>query len=60
MVYQNLTKTRTFRIERRGYRWVIVEHCKGKPRVMATYATRAEAEKELTLFAYDGFRKVIE
>jgi len=27
---------------------------------MATYATRAEAEKELTLFAYDGFRKVIE
>ena len=60
MVYQNLTKTRTFRIERRGYRWVIVEYRKGKPRVMATYATRAEAERELNLFAYDGFRRVIE
>lgn len=60
MVYQNLTKTRTFRIERRGYKWDIVEYRKGKPRVMATYATRAEAEKELTLFAYDGFRRVIE
>lgn len=59
MVYQNLTKTRTFRIERRGYRWVIVEHCKGKnPRDIATYVTQAEAERELNLFAYDGFRRI--
>ena len=60
VVYQNLTKTRTFKVEPRDYKWDIVEYRKGKPRVMATYATRAEAEKELTLFAYDGFRKVIE
>ena len=60
MVYQNLTKTRMFKVEPRGYKWDIVEYRKGKPRVMATYATRAEAERELNLFAYDGFRRVIE
>ena len=60
MVYQNLTKTRMFKVEPKDYKWDIVEYRKGKPRVMTTYATRAEAEKELTLFAYDGFRKVIE
>jgi hypothetical protein len=49
-----------FKVEAKGYKWDIVEYRKGKPRVMATYATRAEAEKELTLFAYDGFRRVIE
>lgn len=59
MVYQNLTKTRTFKVEHRGYRWVIVEHCQGKkPRDMATYPSRAEAEGELNLFAYDGFRRI--
>lgn len=60
MVYQNLTKTRMFKVEAKGYKWDIVEYRKGKPRVMATYATRAEAERELNLFAYDGFRRVIE
>ena len=61
VVYQNLTKTRMFKVEGKGYRWVVVEYRKDrKPRIMATYATRAEAEKELALFAYDGFRKVIE
>lgn len=61
MVYQNLTKTRMFKVEPKGGRFAIVEYRKGsKPRVMATYTTRAEAERELNLFAYDGFRKVIE
>lgn len=59
--YQNLTKTRMFKVETRGSKGIIVEYRKGqKPRIMATYATRAEAEKELSIFAYDGFRKVIE
>jgi hypothetical protein len=60
MVYQNLTKTRTFKVEAKGKGFSIMEYRNGKQRVMTTYATRAEAEKELTLFAYDGFRKVIE
>lgn len=59
--YQNLTKTRIFKVETRGGKGIIVEYRKGKkPRIMATYATRAEAERELSIFAYDGFRKVIE
>ena len=59
--YENLTKTRQFKVESKGSGFAIMEYRKGqKPRPMAMYATRAEAEKELTLFCYDGFRKVIE
>lgn len=59
MVYQNLTKTKLFRVEQKSYRWVVVEYRKGqKPKVMATYTTQAEAERELNLFAYDGFRRI--
>lgn len=59
MVYQNLTKTRTFKVEAKGKGFSIMEYRKDrKPRVMATYATRAEAERELSLFAYDGFRRI--
>lgn len=56
--YQNLTKTRTFKVEKRGYKWVIVEYRKGKATDMGTYPSRVEAERELNLFAYDGFRRV--
>lgn len=59
MVYQNLTKTRLFRVEQKSDRWVVVEYRKDqKPKVMATYTTQAEAERELNLFAYDGFRRI--
>jgi hypothetical protein len=58
MVYQNLTKTRTFKVEAKGKGFSIMEYRNGKQRVMATYPSRAEAERELSLFAYDGFRRV--
>lgn len=59
MVYQNLTKTRTFKVEPRSGRYAVMEYRKGrKPKVMAVYGTQLEAEKELTLFAYDGFRRI--
>lgn len=59
MVYQNLTKTRLFKVEPRGKGFAVMEHRKGKkPKVMAVYATKDEAERELTLFAYDGFRRI--
>lgn len=59
MVYQNLTKTRMFKVEPKGYKWAIVEYHKGfKPKVMAVYGAQAEAERELNLFAYDGFRRI--
>lgn len=61
VVYRNLTQTREFKIKSKGYKYVIIEYRKGKPpRTMATYLTRAEAEKELAIFASDGFRRVIE
>lgn len=58
MVYQNLTKTRTFKVEAKGKGFSIMEYRKGKQRVMATYPSREEAERELSLFAYEGFRRV--
>jgi hypothetical protein len=59
VVYQNITNTRLFKVEPKGGRFAIVEYRKGgKPRVMATYLNRAEAERELNLFAYDGFRRI--
>ena len=59
MVYQNLTKTRTFKVEPRGNGYAVMEYRKGrKPKMMALYATQAEAERELTAFAYDGFRRI--
>lgn len=59
MVYQNLTKTRTFKIEPRQKGYAVMEYRQGrKPKVMAVYGTQLEAEKELTLFAYDGFRRI--
>ncbi len=59
MVYQNLTKTRTFKVEPRGEGFAVVEYRQGrKPKVMALYLTRGEAEKELNLFAYEGFRRI--
>ena len=58
MVYQNLTKTRTFKVEAKGKGFSIMEYCKDKRKVMATYPSREEAEKELSLFAYDGFRRI--
>ena len=59
MVYQNLTKTRTFKIEPRSGKYAVMEYRQGrKPKVMAVYGTQAEAERELTLFAYDGFRRI--
>ena len=45
MVYQNLTKTRTFKVEPRGEGYAVVEYRQGrKPKVMALYLTRGEAE----------------
>lgn len=59
MIYQNLTKTRTFKVEPRGEGYAVVEYRQGrKPKVMGTYLTRSEAERELSLFAYDGFRRI--
>ncbi len=58
MVYQNLTKTRTFKVEAKGKGFSVIEYRNGKRRVMANYSSRAEAERELSLFAYDGFRRV--
>jgi hypothetical protein len=58
MVYQNLTKTRTFTVEKTQGGWAIVEQSRNKKRTMATYRTQREAEQELTAFAYDGFRRV--
>lgn len=59
--YQNLTKTRMFKVETRGSKGIIVEYRKGKkPRIMATYATRTDAETELVIFVSDGFVRVIE
>lgn len=59
MVYQNLTKTRTFKIEPRQKGYAVMEYRQGrKPKVMSMYATKDEAEKELTAFAYDGFRRI--
>jgi hypothetical protein len=58
MVYQNLTKTRKFFVEKRQDGWAIVEQSRNKKRVMATYRTQREAEQELTAFAYDGFRRI--
>ena len=59
MIYQNLTKTRTFKVEPRGEGYAIVEYRQGrKPKVMALYPTRSEAERELNLFAYEGFRRI--
>lgn len=59
MVYQNLTKTRTFKVEPRGEGYAVMEYRQGrKPKVMALYLTRGEAEKELNLFAYEGFRRI--
>lgn len=58
MTYQNLTKTRTFTVEKRQDGWAIVEQARNKKRTMATYRTQREAEQELTAFAYDGFRRV--
>lgn len=59
MIYQNLTKTRTFKVEPRGEGYAIVEYRQGrKPKVMALYLTRGEAERELNLFAYEGFRRI--
>ncbi len=59
MVYQNLTKTRTFKVEPRSGKYAIMEYRQSrKPKVLALYATRAESEKELTAFAYDGFRRI--
>lgn len=59
MVYQNLTKTRTFKIEPRSGKYAVMEYRQGrKPKVMALYLTRGEAEKELNLFAYEGFRRI--
>ena len=58
MVYQNLTKTRTFTVEKRQDGWAVVEQSRDKKRTMATYRTQREAEQELTVFAYDGFRRI--
>ena len=59
MVYQNLTKTRTFKIEPRSGKYAVMEYHQGrKPKVMAVYGTQAEAERELYLFAYEGFRRI--
>ena len=59
MIYQNLTKTRMFKVEPRGEGYAVVEYRQGrKPKVMEVYASQAEAERELTLFAYDGFRRI--
>ena len=59
MIYQNLTKTRTFKVEPRGEGYAVVEYRQGrKPKVMALYLTKGEAEKELNLFAYEGFRRI--
>lgn len=59
MIYQNLTKTRTFKIEPRSGKYAVMEYRQGrKPKVMALYLTRGEAEKELNLFAYEGFRRI--
>lgn len=58
MTYQNLTKTRTFTVEKRQDGWAIVEQSKNKKRTMATYRTQREAEQELATFAYDCFRRV--
>jgi hypothetical protein len=59
VVYQNLTKTRTFKIEPRSGKYAVIEYRQGrKPKVMALYLTRGEAEKELNLFAYEGFRRI--
>ena len=59
MIYQNLTKTRTFKVEPRSNGYAVMEYRQGrKPKVMGTYPTRSEAEKELNLFAYEGFRRI--
>lgn len=59
MVYQNLTKTRAFKIEPRQKGYAVMEYRQGKkPKMMEVYATRVEAERELTAFAYDGFRRI--
>jgi len=59
VVYQNLTKTRTFKVEPRSNGYAVMEYRQGKkPRLMAMYATKNEAERELTAFAYDGFRRI--
>ena len=59
MVYQNLTKTRTFKAEPRGEGYAVMEYRQGrKPQEMGTYPTRSDAERELSLFAYDGFRRI--
>jgi hypothetical protein len=59
VVYQNLTKTRTFKVEPRGKGYAVMEYRQGrKPKVMEVYASQAEAERELTAFAYDGFRRI--
>ena len=59
MVYQNLTKTRTFKVEPRSGKYAVMEYRQGrKPKVMEVYASQAEAERELTAFAYDGFRRI--
>jgi hypothetical protein len=59
VIYQSLTKTRTFKIEPQSGKYAIMEYRQSrKPKVLALYATRAVSEKELTLFAYDGFRRI--
>jgi hypothetical protein len=59
VVYQNLTKTRTFKVEAKGKGFSIVEYRRGgRSKVMTTYPSKADAERELTLFAYDGFRRI--
>lgn len=62
VVYRNLNKTRTFKVEQVCWgKYAVIEYRKGKaPRTMATYGSRAEAETELAIFASDGFRRVIE
>jgi hypothetical protein len=59
MVYQNLAKTRTFKVEPRSGKYAVMEYRQSrKPRLMAMYATKDEAERELYLFAYEGFRRI--
>lgn len=59
-VYQNLNKTRTFRVEKRGLRYEIVEHdSRGKfmDKLLGTYNSAEEAEIALEIFADDnGYR----
>jgi hypothetical protein len=46
-------------VEARAKGYVVIEYRQGrKPKVMGTYPTRSDAERELSLFAYDGFRRI--